>query len=135
MLARTTSPVHQARHQRGSALTVVAVVLAFLVIVSVAYTALVLTWSYSEGERSGLLLKFSRKGWLCKTWEGELHIVTSPGVMPQIWHFTVRDEVVAAQASAALGKRVVLHYTEHKGVPTSCFGETSYFVDGVRVGE
>jgi hypothetical protein len=135
MLTQNTSPAHPAQRQRGSALTVVAAVLAAIVIVSVAYTFLVLTWSYSEGERSGLLLKFSRKGWLCKTWEGELHITTAPGVMPQIWHFTVRDEDVAAQASAALGKRVVLHYTEHKGVPTSCFGDTPYFVDGVRVGE
>jgi hypothetical protein len=97
------------------------------------YTVIALRWTYSEGERAGTLTKFSRKGWLCKTWEGELMQPTAPGVAPTIWNFTVRDDSTAIEMNRGLGKRVVLSYREHKGVPTTCFGETSYYVDGVRV--
>ena len=94
-----------------------------------------LSWPYSEGERAGILQKFSSKGWICKTYEGELAISIVPGVTPTIWYFSVRDESVMPHLNAALGKRVVLHYREHRGLPTNCFGETSYFVTGVRVME
>ena len=99
------------------------------------YTALVLNWSYSDGLRSGILQKFSRKGYLCKTWEGELAMTTVPGVAPTLWTFSVRDDRVADQISAAIGKRVALHYEEHRGVPTSCFGTTNYYVDSVSVSD
>lgn len=99
------------------------------------YLWAVLSWAYSEGERAGILQKFSSKGWICKTHEGELAISIVPGVTPIIWYFSVRDESVVPQISTALGKRVVLHYREHRGLPTTCFGETSYFVTGVRVAE
>ena len=94
------------------------------------YIALTLSWSYSDGERVGVLQKFSRKGWVCKTYEGELAMYVVSGVAPQIWSFTVRDARVAANMNANIGKRVRLHYNEHRGVPSSCFGETQYFVDG-----
>jgi len=90
-------------------------------------------WSYSDGERAGALQKFSRRGWICKTYEGELAMSVVPGVAPTIWSFTVRDESVVPQLSAALGRRAVLHYTEHPGLPTTCFGHTAYFVDSVAV--
>ncbi len=96
------------------------------------YTWLSLTWAYSEGERAGLLQKFSRKGWVCKTYEGELALYVVSGIQPEIWHFTVRDAAVAAQLSAAVGRRVQLHYAEHRGVPTECFGETGYYVDRIN---
>ena len=99
------------------------------------YTMLVLNWSYSDGLRSGILQKFSRKGYVCKTWEGELAMTTVPGIAPTLWTFSVRDDRVADQISAAIGKRVALHYEEHRGVPTSCFGTTNYFVDSVKVDE
>src|SRR4051794_24762578 len=98
----------------------------------VAYTMVALRVSYSDGDRSGILQKFSRKGWICKTYEGELAISYTAGLAPVIWNFSVRDEAVAAKVNDALGKRVVLHYDEHRGVPTDCFGETQYYVDGVR---
>jgi len=94
----------------------------------------VLAWAYSDGERAGILQKLSRKGWFCKTYEGELAISIIPGVIPTIWNFSVRDERVLAELNAALGKRVVLHYTEHVGVP-SCFGDTNQFVNRVRIAE
>ena len=94
-----------------------------------AWTPLTLWWSYSDGERVGILQKLSRIGWLCKTWEGEVAQYVVGGVAPQIWDFTVRDEATATQLSGLLGERVRLHYTEHRGVPTSCFGDTGYYVD------
>jgi hypothetical protein len=93
-----------------------------------------LSWAYSEGERAGILQKFSTKGWVCKTYEGELAISIVPGVAPVIWEFSVRDETLAPKINAVLGKRVVVHYREHRGLPR-CFGETSYFVTGIRTAE
>lgn len=96
------------------------------------YTAFTLTWSYSEGERAGILQKISHKGWVCKTYEGELAVTTSPGVAPVIWSFTVSDQSVVDALNKATGKSVVLHYQEHRGVPSSCFGDTQYFVTSVQ---
>src|SRR5215813_5111834 len=104
-----------------------------LILAFAGFTWLTLHWSYSDGERAGYLQKFSRKGWVCKTYEGELAMTTVPGVAPTIWSFSVRDDKVAAQISEAIGKKVALHYTEHRGIPSSCFGETNYFVDSVIV--
>ncbi|NBU25847.1 MAG: hypothetical protein EBS39_09590, partial [Gammaproteobacteria bacterium] len=81
--------------------------------------------------RGGVLQKFSHKGWVCKTWEGELALYVVPGMAPEIWEFSVRDEAVAKQLGGYVGERVQLHYSEHRGLPTSCFGETGYFVDRV----
>jgi hypothetical protein len=91
-----------------------------------------LNWAYSEGDRAGYLQKFSKKGWLCKTWEGELQLVAVPGSVPQSFLFSVRDDSIAAELNKHMGKRVSVTYQEHKGVPTSCFGETQYHVVGVR---
>jgi hypothetical protein len=98
------------------------------------YTLLAMWWSYSEGERVGVLQKLSRKGWVCKTYEGELALYVVSGVAPQIWTFTVRDAKVAEQLNRVLGERVRLHYGEHRGLPSNCFGDTPYFVDSVDVG-
>lgn len=95
------------------------------------YIFIALQWSYSTGERAGFLQKVSNKGWICKTWEGELSLVAIPGAAPEKFLFTVRDEAVAQKISAAAGKRVTLNYEQHKGLPTSCFGDTDYFVTGV----
>jgi hypothetical protein len=97
------------------------------------YTLFVLNWSYSDGFRSGILQKFSRKGYICKTWEGELAMTTVPGVAPVIWTFSVRDDRVAQLVSNAIGRRVAIHYTEHRGIPSDCFASTNYFVDSVNV--
>jgi len=96
------------------------------------YLGAALKWSYSDGERAGVLQKFSRRGWVCKTYEGELAMSVVPGVAPTIWEFSVRDEAVVPRLNAALGKLVVLHYTQHPGLPTSCFGLTEYFVESVE---
>jgi hypothetical protein len=105
--------------------------LLVLLLLFTLYVGLMFAWSYSDGERAGILQKFSRKGWFCKTYEGELAMSIVPGVTPTIWEFSVRNESVVPRLNAVLGKRVVLHYTEHRGIPTSCFGHTNYFVDSV----
>lgn len=99
------------------------------------YTWASLTWTYSTGERAGYVQKFSKKGWICKTWEGELALVSIPGTMSEKFYFTVRDDVVAARVNDTMGKRVALTYKQHKGIPTSCFGDTEYFVVGAKAVE
>jgi hypothetical protein len=99
----------------------------------VLYTLFMLWWSYSEGERAGILQKFSKRGWICKTYEGELAMYVVGGVAPQIWNFSVRDETTATALTKAVGRQVRLHYTEHPGLPTSCFGETDYFIEDVEI--
>lgn len=98
-----------------------------------AYTWTMLNVTYSDGERAGYLQKFSRVGWLCKTWEGEILLTSMPGAIPEKFFFSARDEEVAKQLSAAIGKRVVLTYAQHRGVPTQCFGESEYFINKVVV--
>jgi len=109
--------------------------LLFLIVTPIVLAALYLTfalnWSYSEGERAGYLQKFSHKGWICKTYEGELAMSSVPGLAPIMWSFSVRDEAVAKKITAQLGKKIVLHYREYRNLPTHCFGETDYFVDAV----
>ncbi len=97
-----------------------------------AYTWIVLSWSYSEGERAGYVQKLSKKGWICKTWEGELALVTMPGTVGEKFYFSVRDDAVAQKINQSLGKRVTLTYQEHIGVPTTCFAETRHFVRDVK---
>ena len=107
----------------------------FLVVVAVLfalYTMVTLKWSYSAGERAGFMQKLSTKGFLCKTWEGELQLVALPGSMPEKFLFSVRDDAVAQRINATMGKRVALTYEQHIGVPTTCFGETEYFVTDVK---
>ena len=57
---------------------------------------------------------------------------TFPGSAPQIFTFSVREDAVAKKIENAAGQRVALSYEEHKGVPSSCFGETEYFITAVR---
>jgi hypothetical protein len=109
------------------------IALFVIVLLAVAYVAVVLNWSYSSGERAGWVQKLSNKGWLCKTWEGELALVSMPGAMPEKFLFTVHDDEVAEQINRVMGKRVALHYEEKVGLPTTCFGDTRHFVTGVRV--
>ena len=116
--------------------TAILFVIAFVVLVLLAatgYTWFTLSYSYSTGERAGFMQKLSKKGWICKTWEGELSMVSLPGAAPEKFEYSVRDDAVAARINAAVGQRIALSYEQHKGIPTSCFGETEYFVTDVKV--
>jgi hypothetical protein len=111
--------------------------LIFLILVPVGafalYTWASLSWVYSSGERAGYVQKLSQKGWICKTYEGELILVSMPGTQAEKFFFTVRDENVAKKINATVGDRVRLIYEEHKGVPTTCFGETSFYIKDVKL--
>jgi hypothetical protein len=107
--------------------------LFLLVLLFCLYTWLVLTWSYSAGERAGYVQKFSKKGWVCKTWEGELAMINMPGTLSEKFNFTVHDEAVVKKINESMGKRVSLVYEEHVGVPTTCFGDTGYFVKDILI--
>jgi hypothetical protein len=96
------------------------------------YVWLTLHWSFSSGERAGFVQKFSKKGWVCKTWEGELQMIPVPGAIPEKFLFSVRDEATAQRINALIGRKVALKYDQHKGIPTSCFGETEYFVTEIK---
>jgi hypothetical protein len=115
-----------------SIVTILLILFAAVLLLFASYTWLILNWSYSEGDRAGSLQKFSKKGWICKTWEGELLLTSVPGAIPEKFEFSVRDDEVARQVLANIGKRVVLGYAQHKGVPSSCFGDTEYFVEKVQ---
>ena len=114
---------------------VLSVIVLVIVLGLAGITWLSLTWVYSDGERAGYVQKFSRRGWVCKTWEGEMAMVTMPGTMSEKFAFTVRDPAVAAQLNEHIGRRLTLHYDQHKWIPSSCFGETEYWVTGVKVAE
>ena len=124
----STPPISRGRGKRF------ALILLLVAVGSIAaWTWATLSWSYSDGVRAGVVQKFSRRGLLCKTDEGELAMYIVAGIAPQIWNFTVRDAAVADQISKAVGRRVQLHYIEHPAVPTSCLGDTRYFVDRITI--
>ena len=107
--------------------------IAVVVAAGSLWTLITLTFSYSDGDRVGYVQKFSHRGWLCRTWEGELAMTPVPGATPTIFSFTVRDDDTAKRIKDAEGKRVALHYKEKRGVPSSCFGDTNYFISDIRV--
>jgi hypothetical protein len=122
------------KHHRGRILLLSLILIPAVIIA--LWTWVALGFTYSSGYRSGFVQKLSRKGWLCKTWEGELAMVNLPGsVTPQIFNFTVRSDSIATAINKVLGKRVTLTYEEHRGIPSSCFGDTPYFVTNVRITE
>jgi hypothetical protein len=121
------------RHWRKKTKLILFAMVLSPVLLFALYTALTLSYTYSDGYRAGILQKFSRRGWICKTYEGEIAQAVVAGVSPLIWDFTVRDEQVAQRMDSLLGRRVSLHYREHRGVPTTCFGLTGYFVDSVSL--
>jgi hypothetical protein len=126
-----TAPPKRARRWKWPA-----ILLSVFVVVPIVLFALwswfALSYTYSSGDRAGYVQKFSSKGWVCKTWEGELSMVNIPGAAQERWAFSVRDDSVANAITSMMGNRVSLTYEEKRGIPTSCFGETDYFVTGVR---
>jgi hypothetical protein len=119
------------RHRRWP--WILAAVMLLPIAVLALWTTIALKYTYSQGDRAGYVQKFSEKGWVCKTWEGELAMVNVPGALQEKWDFTVRNDSVAHVISHSMGQRVSLTYDQHGGVPTSCFGDTQYFVTGVHV--
>jgi hypothetical protein len=119
----------------GKVIKTLAAIAVIAILLFVAYSWLVLSWSYSSGERAGYVQKLSHKGWLCKTWEGEMALVSMPGTVAEKFYFSVRDDKLAAEINQSMGKRVALSYEQHIGVPSSCFGDTEYFISAIKVVE
>ncbi|GAC1447399.1 MAG: 6-phosphogluconate dehydrogenase [Desulfuromonadaceae bacterium] len=117
---------------RKKAVRIVAVLIVAAVVLSAGYVMIALNWSYSKGERIGYVQKFSEKGWLCKTWEGELQMLPVPGAMPEKFLFSVRDKTVIGKITSSMGKKASITYEQHKGIPTTCFGESEYFAVDAR---
>jgi hypothetical protein len=139
-MTRIEVPNSSGRRRSGNRLgRWVMIVLLLVVVGSGLWTWLTLAWAYAEGDRAGVRQKFVRRGWICKTQEGEIALYygggqyLGPGNSQQLWDFSVRDKGIAEQLSKAVGHRVHLHYTEHPGIPTACFADTRYFVDRVTV--
>ena len=131
--AQPTAPAPAARPPHKHWLwKILAVLVLGPVVVIGLWIAIALSYTYESGQHPGYVQKFSRTGWLCKTWEGELAMVNIPGAAPQIFRFSVRDDSVANAINRTMGRQVALTYKQHKGVPTSCFGETEFYVSGVR---
>ncbi len=110
----------------------IAIVAAALFALCAVYLWFAFTWSYSTGERAGYVQKFSKKGWICKTWEGELSMMSLPNQVPEKFFFTVRSDTVAEKINRSLGKKVALNYDQYKMLPTSCFGDTEFFVSDIK---
>jgi hypothetical protein len=125
------APVPVKKKHRKVLIVLIVLVLIPVVIISL-WIWVALGYTYSSGERAGYVQKISKKGWICKTWEGELAMANLPGTMPQIFSFTVRNDSIAKVIEQNAGKQVSLTYDQHRGVPTSCFGDTEYFVIGVH---
>src|SRR5687768_3814988 len=113
--------------------TLIAAVILVPALIFTIWSGIALSYSYSEGNRVGFVQKLSRRGWLCKTWEGELQLSNIPGSAPVLFQFTVRSDSIAKVIENAGGKQLQLYYKQHVGLPTDCFGDTEYFVDGVRI--
>src|SRR3954469_14181942 len=132
--AGVSSATSTSSKRRKWILIAVAVLVLLPVLGFWAWAGATLNYSYSSGERAGFLQKLSRKGWLCKTWEGELALQNVPGTQAEIFAFSVRDDAVAKRLQEFEGQKIAITYEQHKGVPSSCFGETEYFVtDAVKV--
>jgi hypothetical protein len=115
--------------------TIILLIVLIPVVVVALWIWVALGYTYASGERAGYVQKISKKGWLCKTWEGELAMANLPGTMPQIFSFTVRNDSIANVLEQTIGKQVSVTYEQHRGLPTSCFGETEYFISRVsRIG-
>jgi hypothetical protein len=124
--------INSGNQKKSRIIVWIAAIVLVPAVASSLYTWLTLTWSFSSGERTGYIQKLSRSGWICKTWEGEMAMVTMPGAIPDKFLFSVRDDAVAKRINAFAGKKVALVYEQHKGIPTSCFGDTEYFIVDIR---
>ncbi len=132
VLDESVMPMKSPKRARKWVLVVFGVVVVIPALLLAAWTSIALNWSFSRGERAGYIQKFSEKGWICKTWEGQIAMVNVPGASQERFDFSVRDDSVAAQITRLMGSRVAITYDQHRGVPGSCFGDTEYFVTAVK---
>lgn len=126
-------PTAQSHNRRRVGLIVLLIVVLVPALVFGAWSWITLSYVYSTSEPTGYVQKLSKKGWICKTWEGELATENLPGTKPEIFRFSVRNDSIARLLAANVGKRVSITYEQHRGVPTTCFAETEYYITNVRL--
>lgn len=131
-LTPTAPPATRSPAKRRWGVTLFGIFVILPVLLIALWTTIALNWAYSRGDRAGYVQKFSQKGWLCKTWEGEIAMVNMPGQAQEKFAFSVRDNRVAADITRMMGNRVSIHYEQHPGIPLKCFGDTEYFVTDVK---
>lgn len=124
---------------RSGAKKILGIILLIILLVFGIYFYWKYFYTYSEGNRFGLLQKFSHKGNLFKTYEGEMILssVRSSANVPlasEKFFFSVTDENVANKLMNLQGRSVTVHYKEKKGA-LSWRGDSNYIVDSVRVEE
>ncbi len=110
--------------------------IVFLLVLALVITFLVFNFKYSEGSRAGVLMKFSKRGYVFKTYEGELNTggvgnIANTAQVNQVWNFSVKEEGFADTLHFYEGKKVILFYQQKiKHLPWQ--GETDYFVNRVQ---
>jgi len=113
------------------------IIITLVIVVILSLFFLIANYTYSEGNRAGVVVKFSKKGYLLKTYEGELNMggmgnLPNTAQQNMLWQFSVREQSVADTLMNLEGRKVSLHYKEIiKNMPWQ--GETEYFVDGVKL--
>ncbi|MDQ3697264.1 MAG: hypothetical protein M3373_04465 [Gemmatimonadota bacterium] len=130
---KTVTQSKESFFKRNRGKLILAAVILVPALLFALWTGVTVAYTFSSGERVGYVQKFSKRGWVCKTWEGELAMASIPGAMPEVFPFSVRGDAVAREIQRAGGRRVAIHYDQKKGIPTDCFGDTEYFVNRVRV--
>ena len=112
--------------------TILSIFLISLLII--ALTMWICSWSYSEGTRSGNLIKVSTKGVVFKSFEGELNlggVRMQDGLEGNIWSFTILNDDTAEDVKGFEGKRVKVYYKErYKTMPWQ--GDTNYIVTDIE---
>jgi hypothetical protein len=94
-------------------------------------------YTYSEGFRAGLLQKFSHKGAIFKTYEGEMILssvssTSNVAIASEKFFFSVPKKELAIQFDTLQGRNVILHYIEKNG-PVFWRGDSRYLVDSIAV--
>jgi hypothetical protein len=92
---------------------------------------------YSDGQRTGVVVKLSHKGVILKSWEGELNVGSTStdsngSAVPRTWVFSATDAAIveALREASVSGKRVTLKYHQYLAGPVGL--DTSYVVDAVE---
>lgn len=109
--------------------------ISILVLGLIIYLLFATIYTYSDGNRAGRIIKFSHKGYIFKTYEGELNLggvsTTNGGILiNNMWQFSVADKSVADSLSTLEGKDVTLHYKEKLTV-LPWRGDSKYIVDKI----
>ena len=132
-MEQTTVPASTARSGKAKRIVMV------IFLIALALLALFIWWNYyftySEGNRYGLLQKFSHRGNMFKTYEGELILSSVRGnqnvtIASEKFFFSVTDENIAKKLDELQGQNITVHYLEKKSV-AFWRGDSRYIVDSV----